>query len=211
MPAETASDFEAIKEALVQEHTLRLDALRRKTEAQIAEMLSGKRFEVERQLEIIESEQGERFSAFVKNGKMRLRSRYREAFLKQVAALFASVGSLYHDRILRMKNDPGEYGDVLSALIAEGISLIGNDAVALVETGESCVLDGRVLPCRVREVSLERWGGCILESCDGSRIVDNTLKTRWERMYPEVIKALSREVRRIVSEYPEFVRELRLS
>jgi hypothetical protein len=51
-------------------------------------------------------------------------------------------------------------------------------------------------------------GGCVIESPDGARVFDNTLKTRWERMYPDIIKALSREVRRIVAEYPEFVSEI---
>ena len=118
---------------------------------------------------------------------------------------------MFFEEIQHIKIDTKKYGDILCSLIAEGVEAMGKDAIVYVDSGDSVYLVDRSVSQEVREKCIPRWGGCVIESPDGARVFDNTLKTRWERMHPDVIKALSREVRRIVAEYPEFVSELRLS
>lgn len=211
MDQEGIPELHFFKESLVKEHEQRIEALRNATGKRVAERLSLKRIEVEKEIAALRIQHEARYASLLSSSLSCVRSRYRSEFLKETNRLYSSIERLFFENIQNIKIDKENYTNILCSLIDEGIKTIGNDAIVYVDLGDSVYLIDRNVSHDVREKCLPRWGGCVIESPDGVRVFDNTLKTRWERMYPDVIKALSREVRRIVSEYPEFVIELRLS
>ena len=211
MHREGIPELHSFKESLVKEHEQKIESLRNATGKRIAEMLSRKRIDVEQEIAALNRNHEARQASLLASSLLRVRSRYRSEFLKEANRLFSSVEKMFFEEIQHIKIDTKKYGDILCSLIAEGVEAMGKDAIVYVDSGDSVYLVDRNVSHDVREKCLPRWGGCVIESPDGARVFDNTLKTRWERMYPDVIKALSREVRRIVAEYPEFVSELRLS
>ena len=211
MDQEGIPELHSFKESLVKEHEQRIETLRNATGKRVAEMLSLKRIEVEKEIAALSRQHEARYASLLSSSLLCVRSRYRSEFLKETNRLYFSVEKRFFESIQNIKIDRNKYSNILCSLIDEGIKTIGNDAIVYVDSGDSVYLVDRNVSHDVREKCLPRWGGCVIESPDGARVFDNTLKTRWERMYPDVIKALSREVRRIVAEYPEFVSELRLS
>jgi len=211
MTGEKNPDLEPFKESLLREHELRIEALRDTTGKRIAELLSRKRIGVEQEIAALSRHYEARYVSLLASSLFSVRSRYRGEFLKETNRLLSRVEKLFIDSIQKLKKDRNKYGDMLCSLISEGAEVMGTHSIVYVDSGDSVFLADRKISNEIREKYLPRWGGCILESPDGARVFDNTLKTRWERMHPDVIKDLSREVRRIVAEYPEFVRELRLS
>ncbi len=211
MTGEAIPELHPFKESLIREHEIRIEALRNATGKRIAETLSRKRIEVEKEIAAMSREHEGQYASLLASSLLCVRSRYRGEFLKETNRLFSRIEKLFVESIQLIKKDKVKYSGILYSLISEGIEIIGINSIVYVDFGDSVFLADRSVPIEVREKYLPRWGGCVIESPDGARVFDNTMKTRWERMYPDVVKVLSREVRRIVAEYPEFVRELRLS
>jgi vacuolar-type H+-ATPase subunit E/Vma4 len=115
-------------------------------------------------------------------------------------------------QVVTLCQDPAEYGPLLNNLAKEALDVLGTDkAILRVPEGETRLLvhDPRVVG--IDETTDLPMGGIVaMDAETGLHLVDNSLRTRFERLKPVMVEALSARLAGHVRDAQEPLPELRL-
>ncbi len=209
---EIRMDLEAFKASLRAEYRKRIEELRTQYEEELSDEASKKRQEVELQVARMRSDQKRRFRKAVKEAQEHIVAEMRH----QVSALTNESVALalerIEERITRLREDPKTYASLMRALVAEAVDALGEPAIVFVDVGECGLPPEHPLIEGVREDSMDCWGGCkVKDAATGTRLVDNTLKTRWKRAEKSLRFLLSESFHDVFEILERTAQQLRVS
>jgi len=117
------------------------------------------------------------------------------------------------ERVTSLRSNRETYGPVLNDLAREALDALGAPkAILRVCEGEAVLLEEDPRIARIEETAdLEMGGVMALDAECGTHLVDNSLRTRWERLKPMMVENLSGRLAGLVSDVQEPLTELRLS
>ncbi|WP_024822221.1 MULTISPECIES: V-type ATP synthase subunit E [Aminobacterium] len=198
-------------ESLRREHELNLNDLRKKTEWEVAEAIATQRMAVEKRIVTMRADQENRADALFRHNVTLAHSQFRKRFLDEYDYFVKEIEIEAQSHLKRLRQTSSRYEDIMARLVLEAMNLCTGPCRVKVLPGDSSFVPDREEILSVKEnLSEELWGGCIVTSEDNIFIIDNTFKTRWQRLEPAIIRKISREARTILQD-TEFMRELRIS
>jgi vacuolar-type H+-ATPase subunit E/Vma4 len=209
---EIKMDLEAFKEALRAEYRKRIEELRAQYEEELSDAASKKRQEVELLVARMRGDQKRRYRKVVTEAQEHILAEMRQ----KVSALINESVKLALDsieeRIIRLREDKKTYAPLLRDLVTEAVDVLGESALVIVDVGERGLTPDHPLIERVQEEPMDRWGGCIVkDTATGTRLVDNTLKTRWKRAEKSLRFLLSESFHDVFEILERTAQQLRVS
>jgi vacuolar-type H+-ATPase subunit E/Vma4 len=204
--------LESFKRALQEEYGRKLEALKERFEQDFSALIAARRLEVEKKVQQIRLEQNVEFESEVARERQssfrELRTRVLDVIVQATDRLDEEVSK----RIDTLRANPKDYASVFNHLAREALdSLAAPQAILRVGTGEANLVapDPRIF--RIEETADLSMGGCVVvEAKDGTHLVDNTLRTRWERLKPMTVEKLSLRIATLVDDVQQPFPELRL-
>ncbi|MFP4481708.1 MAG: V-type ATP synthase subunit E family protein [Thermovirgaceae bacterium] len=204
--------LEAFKASLRNEYQKRMEKLRAKYEEELSDAASKKRQEVELQVARRRSDQEKRYKKVLKEAQEHILTGMRHKVSVFTNESVALALEKMEERITRLREDPKTYLPLMQSLATEAIEILGEPAVVFVDTGEGDLPLEHPLLESVQEKSVDRWGGCVvMDAATGTRLVDNTLKTRWERAEKSLRFRLSESFHDVFEILERTAQQLRVS
>lgn len=189
------SEFLEFERALEAEHRERLRGEEMQLDEELGEIVSVRRIEVEKEVTFRRETQQKKARDLRESLKMELLRDLRQRLALEVQEILSSLEIQVFDELQAFRGSR-EYEETLCLLAREGLSVVGDRALILVPTGEKKALI-RALGegVLVRETEDLPDGGClVIRHPEGDHLVDNSLRTRWERLIRELSKEISHRV-----------------
>lgn len=213
LPGDEREALESFKRALQDEYGRKLEALKERYEKDFSALIAARRIEVETKVQRIREKQAIEFEEEL---AMARQSAFRELRTRVLSAI-SETTDLLEERVLEqlasLRSNPGLYGPVLNDLAREAMDALGaTKAVLRVAEGEAVLLEKDQRIAHIEETTDLAMGGVVaLDAEGGTHLVDNSLRTRWERLKPMIVEDLSGRLAGLVSDVQEPLAELRLS
>lgn len=191
---EDRSGFATFKQALEAEHRERLRGEEKQLDEELGEIVSARRIEVEKEVNRRRETQKQKARELRESLKMELLRDLRQRLAREVQEMISSVEGQVFDELGALRGSP-RYGEALCRLAREGFALVGAPAEVLVAPGEGDVLQILGEDILISETSSLSEGGClVIRHPEGDRLVDNSLRSRWEHLVRELAKEISHRV-----------------
>jgi vacuolar-type H+-ATPase subunit E/Vma4 len=172
------------KEALLTQHRERYLALKRSVDEDLADMIAARRLDVERIVYGLRRSCEKRLEEGLAANRRYINLKKRRDEMELQNSFFERLENGVREKIEIFRRSPG-YGDAMKALAEEALERLPAPSVAWVEKGDAVFLKPEGNFLEVRETLQDVWGGLVLtEGKEGGKIVDNTFRTRWKRLYP---------------------------
>lgn len=185
-------DFQGFKAELLRQYGKRCQLLKRQVDEEIADTIMERRIAIEKTVHGLRT-------AHKKKLDMGLSANRRRAELHRSAcfdAIRSAVVSRLEEKLAARVADLRRsewYAPLMRALALEAGAVFQAPAVALVEPGDAIHLTTCPAIREVREELNDVWGGLVLFD-DRGRRVDNTLRTRWEALRLQAVRAVERRM-----------------
>ncbi len=203
------SDLEGFLKALRAEGEEELARARAQLEEEIADMIADRRRAVEVQIGRFRERHAREVADLRCMVDLRLRGaiqkdldRLRSDFLSKVRlALEQAIMERLSSREARLRG--------LRILADEALSVLGPDAILAVpeDLAEVMAQEGY----KVTPVSEDPWGGCVATADEGGTVLENTLRVRLEKIFPEVARELAALFKGLLDEDRSLLGKLRIS
>ncbi len=203
------SDLEGFLKALRAEGEEELARARAQLEEEIADMIADRRRAVEVQIGRLREKHAREVADLRCMVDLRLRGaiqkdldRLRSDFLSKVRlALEQAIMERLSSREARLRG--------LRILADEALSVLGPDAILAVpeDLAEVMAQEGY----KVTPVSEDPWGGCVATVDEGGIVLENTLRVRLEKIFPEVVRELAVLFEGLLDEDRSLLGKLRIS
>ncbi|MGC9371972.1 MAG: V-type ATP synthase subunit E [Thermovirgaceae bacterium] len=209
---EIKMDLEAFKASLRAEYRKRIEELRAQYEEELSDAASKKRQEVELQVARMRSDQKRRYRKALKEAQEHILAEMRHKVSDFTNESVALALENIKERITRLREDPKTYAPLVRDLVTEAVDVLGEPALVFVDVGECDLTPEHPLIERVQEEPMDCWGGCMVkDAATGSRLVDNSLKTRWKRAEKSLRFLLSESFHDVFEILERTAQQLRVS
>jgi len=209
---ELNANLEAFKESLRAEYRKRIEELRAEYEEELSDAALKRRQEIELQVARMRDNQEKEYQKVLEEAREHILAEMRHrvsSFTNQSVGLALDK---IKERIISLRSTPESYGPLLQDLVAEALEVLDEPAVVIVDAGESAIPLKHPLVESVEEEALDRWGGCmVMDAATRTRLVDNTLKTRWERAEKSLRFLLSESFHEVFEILERRAQQLRVS
>lgn len=204
--------LESFKRALQDEYGRKLENLKEGFEHDFSALIAARRIEVETQVQRIREKQALDFKADLETARQAAFRELRTRVLISIGEITDRLEESVREEIASLRADPERYGPILNDLAREALEALGEERVVLrVGPGEGLLLEGDSRLVRIEEVADIPMGGVVAMDADsGKHLVDNSLRTRWERLKPMMVETLSGRLAGLVNDVQEPLPELRL-
>lgn len=214
MRDEELHDLEHFKQAIRQDHLLQLEKLKNEIDEHLADVVIAKRMKVEREVETIRADHANLYRFMVHRQELHAKQQIRSCLMELHSEIISQLEDQIRNGISSLKKDREKYRRILQSLVDEAYVLFQSPFILNLtkEDTEIVVLpDTRIV--EIREMDKDLWGGCILEFPDPvNATVDNSFRTRWIRLLPELSERLTYEIDQCLGPtVQEFSRKLRIS
>ncbi len=203
---------ESFKQALREEYARKLEALKDRFEQDFSALIAARRIEVEKKIQRIHLKQANGFETELAAARESAFRGLRTRILEIICKVSERLDERVRAQVVTLRQDPAEYGPLLNNLAKEALDVLGTDkAILRVPEGETRLLvhDPRVV--RIDETTDLPMGGIVaMDAETGLHLVDNSLRTRFERLKPVMVEALSARLAGHVRDAQEPLPELRL-
>lgn len=204
--------LEAFKEALRAEYRERIEELRAQYEEELSEVASRKRQEVELQVARVRDDQEKRYRKALKEAQESILTDMRHQASAFVSESVRMALVKMEEELSGIRGDAEAYGPLLNDLATEAVEILGEPAVVIVAPEEGRIPLRHPLIEKVREEPLNSWGGCVVtDAATETRLVDNTLRTRWGRVEKQLRFLLSESFDDVFAILERTAQQLRLS
>lgn len=213
MPDNQRGELDNFKNAIKNDYLQKVTLLRSETENQLADIVISRRMKVEKLVEEIRSGHRSRFQSRLHRQELHVQQQLRNCLMEIHSEMISIIESNVKEKILNLREDKAKYSGVMKELVNEGLELIGKPSVIYTLKNDALLVPERDDIQGVNESIDDIWGGClIVEYGSGRMIVDNTLKTRWLRLFPQLSERLTYEIDKLLGPIvQEFARKLRIS
>jgi vacuolar-type H+-ATPase subunit E/Vma4 len=184
-----SDDLAGFKKALLAQHKERCLVLKRSVDEDLADMITARRIEVERIVYTLRRSREKRFDEGSRANRRHVELQKKAFKIELQDRLFGHLEKKVHADLAALRRSP-RYEGVMRALITEALEILPFPSIVWVEKGDSVFLEPGGNVSEIREGLEDVWGGLLVEAKEGGRLVDNTFRTRWERLRPFFITEL---------------------
>jgi hypothetical protein len=180
--------------------------MKREVDEDLADIITTRRIEVEKIVHDLRRSSEERLAAGLKNNRRYAELQKKICMSELQKGFFDHLEELVRFRVEAFRRS-SRYESAMRELALEALDHFPFPAIALVERGDAACLPapgvlgvgaGRGVIQEVREELREVWGGLVLVEArkerGGGKILDNTLRTRWRRLYSAFAEKLWGEI-----------------
>lgn len=199
-------------DALRKEHEERVETLKKQVENDIADAISLRRRSVEKRIVEIRSAHDLEAERLFQRNQQNICNQLRKDFFAEYNRLASEIEMQVETELKELKRQPARYKKVMESMLNEALSVCPAPCDVIVHPGDEPFFNQKKEVRTVKvDTALESWGGCIVMSEKGDFIVDNTFKTRWEKLAPSIIRKFAIQVGQILGKAELLSRKLRLS
>ncbi|MCF4113587.1 MULTISPECIES: V-type ATP synthase subunit E [Dethiosulfovibrio] len=209
MTVSDRSDLEDFLSSIRKEGEERLEKRRSEIEDRIADMIALRRQEVESLMKDMREEQRRKIDGMRRESRLKLRGEMQRAVEDIQRELAEKVRIALEKRLDSLTVSEGDYLASVEALTDEALSVLGEDASFSVSPSlvDCLSRDGRV-PSPLDE---DDWGGCVAVDTEGGAVVDNTFRSRLDKVFQRAIGELAVRFDEVMERHPDVRGRLRLS
>lgn len=204
--------LESFKRALQDEYGRKLEAMKERFEKDFSALIATRRIEVETKVQRIREKQAVEFDKELALARQSAFRELRTRVLNTISEITDQLDGRVVERVSSLRSNREIYGPVLNHLAREALDALGAPkAILRVGEGEAVLLEEDPRIARIEETADLAMGGIMALDAEGStHLVDNSLRTRWERLKPMMVENLSGRLAGLVSDVQEPLAELRL-
>jgi len=213
LPGDEREALESFKRALQDEYGRKLEAMEERFEKEFSALIATRRIEVETKVQRIREKQAVEFEKKLAIDRQSAFRELRSRVLGTISEITARLDERVVEQVTSLRSSREIYGAVLNDLAREALDALGAPkAILRVGEGEAVLLEEDPRIARIEETADLAMGGVLaLDAESGTHLVDNSLRTRWERLKPMMVENLSGRLAGLVSDVQEPLTELRLS
>lgn len=205
-------ELESFKQALREEYARKLEVLKDRFDQEFSSLIAARRIEVETKVQRIRESLAREFETEVAAARQSAFMALRARVLRAISETTNQLDEKVRDDISSLRKNPDTYKAVLNDLAREALDALGEGKVVLcVAVGESHLVEEDPRVVRIEENPDILMGGVLAKDAEtGTHLLDNSLKTRWERLKPVMVETLSGQLSSLVNDVQEPLAELRL-
>ena len=197
-----SQDLEKFKVILKGEYEKRVREYEQKIEEELAEIAASKMLELERKMEEIRKSRSKTLQERLDFLKLKAVKSGKDIIINEANTLFLDIENTAKQITCNAKVNPANYSRMLNELIKEAVKALSSESgIIWLPPDDKDLLASipKGFSLSIIE-NLESWGGPIVTDEEGERIVENTIKGRFEKLAPLIQQRIGKVLSPLLEE-----------
>ncbi len=197
-----SQELEKFKAILKGEYEKRIREYEQKIEEELAEIAASKMLELERKMEEIRKSRSKTLQERLDFLKLKAVKSGKDIIINEANTLFLDIENTAKQITCNAKVNPANYSRMLNELIKEAVKVLSSESgIIWLPPDDKDLLASipKGFSLSIIE-NLESWGGPIVTDEEGERIVENTIKGRFEKLAPLIQQRIGKVLSPLLEE-----------
>ncbi|MBP8674692.1 hypothetical protein [Acetomicrobium sp.] len=197
-----SQELEKFKVILKGEYERRVREYEQKIEEELAEIAASKMLELERKMEEIRKSRSKTLQERLDFLKLKAVKSGKDIIINEANTLFLDIENTAKQITCNAKVNPANYSRMLNELIKEAVKVLSSESgIIWLPPDDKDLLASipKGFSLSIIE-NLESWGGPIVTDEEGERIVENTIKGRFEKLAPLIQQRIGKVLSPLLEE-----------
>ncbi|HOM97066.1 MAG TPA: hypothetical protein PLT52_00690 [Acetomicrobium sp.] len=197
-----SQELEKFKVILKGEYERRVREYEQKIEEELAEIAASKMLELERKMEEIRKSRSKTLQERLDFLKLKAVKSGKDIIINEANTLFLDIENTAKQITCNAKVNPANYSRMLNELIKEAVKALSSESgIIWLPPDDKDLLASipKGFSLSIIE-NLESWGGPIVTDEEGERIVENTIKGRFEKLAPLIQQRIGKVLSPLLEE-----------
>ncbi|MGB4096689.1 MAG: hypothetical protein WBJ85_03125 [Acetomicrobium sp.] len=197
-----SQELEKFKVILKGEYEKRVREYEQKIEEELAEIAASKMLELERKMEEIRKSRSKTLQERLDFLKLKAVKSGKDIIINEANTLFLDIENTAKQITCNAKVNPANYSRMLNELIKEAVKVLSSESgIIWLPPDDKDLLASipKGFSLSIIE-NLESWGGPIVTDEEGERIVENTIKGRFEKLAPLIQQRIGKVLSPLLEE-----------
>jgi len=197
-----SQELEKFKVILKGEYEKRIREYEQKIEEELAEIAASKMLELEREMEEIRKSRSKTLQERLDFLKLKAVKSGKDIIINEANTLFLDIENTAKQITCNAKVNPANYSRMLNELIKEAVKVLSSESgIIWLPPDDKDLLASipKGFSLSIIE-NLESWGGPIVTDEEGERIVENTIKGRFEKLAPLIQQRIGKVLSPLLEE-----------
>jgi len=197
-----SQELEKFKVILKGEYERRVREYEQKIEEELAEIAASKMLELERKMEEIRKSRSKTLQERLDFLKLKAVKSGKDIIINEANTLFLDIENTAKQITCNAKVNPANYSRMLNELNKEAVKVLSSESgIIWLPPDDKDLLASipKGFSLSIIE-NLESWGGPIVTDEEGERIVENTIKGRFEKLAPLIQQRIGKVLSPLLEE-----------
>lgn len=197
-----SQELEKFKVILKGEYEKRVREYEQKIEEELAEIAASKMLELERKMEEIRKSRSKTLQERLDFLKLKAVKSGKDIIINEANTLFLDIENTAKQITCNAKVNSANYSRMLNELIKEAVKVLSSESgIIWLPPDDKDLLASipKGFSLSIIE-NLESWGGPIVTDEEGERIVENTIKGRFEKLAPLIQQRIGKVLSPLLEE-----------
>jgi len=197
-----SQELEKFKAILKGEYEKRIREYEQKIEEELAEIAASKMLELEREMEEIRKSRSKTLQERLDFLKLKAVKSGKDIIINEANTLFLDIENTAKQITCNAKVNSANYSRMLNELIKEAVKALSSESgIIWLPPDDKDLLASipKGFSLSIIE-NLESWGGPIVTDEEGERIVENTIKGRFEKLAPLIQQRIGKVLSPLLEE-----------
>lgn len=197
-----SQELEKFKAILKGEYEKRIREYEQKIEEELAEIAASKMLELERKMEEIRKSRSKTLQERLDFLKLKAVKSGKDIIINEANTLFLDIENTAKQITCNAKVNSANYSRMLNELIKEAVKALSSESgIIWLPPDDKDLLASipKGFSLSIIE-NLESWGGPIVTDEEGERIVENTIKGRFEKLAPLIQQRIGKVLSPLLEE-----------
>ncbi|WP_323721506.1 hypothetical protein [Acetomicrobium sp.] len=197
-----SQELEKFKAILKGEYEKRIREYEQKIEEELAEIAASKMLELEREMEEIRKRRSKTLQERLDFLKLKAVKSGKDIIINEANTLFLDIENTAKQITCNAKVNSANYSRMLNELIKEAVKALSSESgIIWLPPDDKDLLASipKGFSLSIIE-NLESWGGPIVTDEEGERIVENTIKGRFEKLAPLIQQRIGKVLSPLLEE-----------
>ncbi len=197
-----SQELEKFKAILKGEYEKRIREYEQKIEEELAEIAASKMLELEREMEEIRKRRSKTLQERLDFLKLKAVKSGKDIIINEANTLFLDIENTAKQITCNAKVNSANYSRMLNELIKEAVKVLSSESgIIWLPPDDKDLLASipKGFSLSIIE-NLESWGGPIVTDEEGERIVENTIKGRFEKLAPLIQQRIGKVLSPLLEE-----------
>lgn len=197
-----SQELEKFKAILKGEYEKRIREYEQKIEEELAEIAASKMLELERKMEEIRKRRSKTLQERLDFLKLKAVKSGKDIIINEANTLFLDIENTAKQITCNAKVNSANYSRMLNELIKEAVKALSSESgIIWLPPDDKDLLASipKGFSLSIIE-NLESWGGPIVTDEEGERIVENTIKGRFEKLAPLIQQRIGKVLSPLLEE-----------
>ena len=197
-----SQELEKFKVILKGEYERRVREYEQKIEEELAEIAASKMLELERKMEEIRKSRSKTLQERLDFLKLKAVKSGKDIIINEANTLFLDIENTAKQITCNAKVNPANYSRMLNELIKEAVKVLSSESgIIWLPPDDKDLLASLPKGFSLSIIeNLESWGGPIVTDEEGERIVENTIKGRFEKLAPLIQQRIGKVLSPLLEE-----------